>query len=128
MLPGGGSLGDCHTALDIISASAHLAALTLNTNNDNTTQKPHLLTISIQPHCESYDNFCSHLGIIRLISISHVDYALILQVLFINPVSPFLMQSWQVTSDMISILHVPHHLSISPQSPLLCHFLHISSN
>ena len=57
MLPGGGSLGDCHTALDIISTSAHLAALTLNTNNDNTVLKPHLLTISIQPHCESYDNF-----------------------------------------------------------------------
>ena len=125
MLPGAGSLGDCHTALDIISTSAHLAALTLNTNNDNTNQKPHLLTISIQPHCESYDNFVLTLELsdLYLYPMYNVDYALILQVLFINPVSPFLMQSWQVTSDMISMSR-----TISPQSPLLCHFLHISSN
>ena len=110
MLPGAGSLGDCHTALDIISTSAHLAALTLNTNNDNTAQKPHLLTISIQPHCESYDNFVLTLELSDLY-LYHIPCRLCSDFTSSIYKFSFTLPHAKLASDLRYDLHVPHHLS-----------------
>ena len=96
------ALGNCHTALVIISTRRTLDWPHLDYKQWQHRAKPHLLTISIQPHSESYDNFCSHLGII-IRFVHNVDYVLIWQTIFYNAVSPFLMQSCHVTSDIISM-------------------------